>query len=68
MRLRCSPANRIFFIGGPAKYKTMGEQGITEAEFDLSDWDSPYARVLVRDDAGRKAWTNPIWFEAAPSS
>ena len=22
-------------------------------------WTSPYARVLVRDDAGRKAWTNP---------
>ena len=35
---------------------------LTEAEFDLSGWDSPYARVLVRDNAGRKAWTNPIWF------
>ena len=60
--LRCSPANRVFLIGGPAKYQTIGEQGITEAEFDLSSWTSPYARVLVRDDAGRKAWTNPIWF------
>jgi hypothetical protein len=65
LRLRCSPAERIFLIGGPAKYQTIGEQGITEAEFDLRAWTSPYARVLVRDDAGRKAWTNPIWFEAA---
>jgi hypothetical protein len=35
---------------------------MTEAEFDLRGWDAPYARVLVRDDAGRKAWTNPLWF------
>ena len=41
LRLRCSPADRIFLIGGPAKYETIGEQGITEAEFDLSAWTSP---------------------------
>ena len=63
LHVRCSPANRIFLLGGPAKYRMVGEQGITEAEFDLRDWPSPYARVLVRDDAGRKAWTNPIWFD-----
>ena len=63
LRLRCSPVDRIFLIGGPAKYQTIGEQGITEAEFDLSSWTCPYARVVVRDHAGRKAWTNPIWFE-----
>jgi hypothetical protein len=60
--VRCSPANRVFLLGGPAQYRAMGEQGITEAELDLRDWDAPYARVLVRDDAGRKAWTNPLWF------
>jgi hypothetical protein len=65
LTLRCSPANRAFLIGGPAKYKMMGEQGMTEAEFDLSDWTQPFARVLVRDEAGRKAWTNPIWFDDA---
>jgi hypothetical protein len=53
-------------IGGPAKYETIGEQGITKAEFDLRTWTSPYARVLIRDDARRKAWTKPIWFEEAP--
>lgn len=63
LSLRCSPANRVFLLGGPARYTMVGEQGMTEAQFDLSDWTQPYARVLVRDDAGRKAWTNPIWFE-----
>jgi hypothetical protein len=59
----CSPANRIFVIGGPARYSMRGEQGITEAEFDLRNWRDDYLRVLVRDDAARKAWTNPIWFD-----
>jgi hypothetical protein len=61
--VRCSPAERVFLLGAGAKYKAIGEQGITEAEFDLSAWKSPYARVLVRDAAGKKAWTNPIWLE-----
>ena len=60
--LRCSPANRVFLMGGPAKYTVVGEQGVTEAEFDLSGWQSSYLRVLVRDGEGRKAWTTPVWF------
>src|SRR5690348_15516494 len=62
LRLRCSPASRAFAIGGPAVYRIAAEQGMTEAEFDLRDWPSPFVRVVVRDEAGRKAWTNPIWF------
>ena len=61
LAVRCSPAERVFLLGAGAKYRAVGEQGITEAEFDLSDWESPYARVLVRDAAGKKAWTNPVW-------
>ena len=65
LHIRTSPANRIFLLGGPAEYQMVGEQGITEAEFDLSELTRNYARVVVRDDAGRKAWTNPIWFDEA---
>lgn len=63
LSVRCSPASRVFMIGGPAVYRQIGEAGITEAEFDLRGWKSPFARVLVRDDHGRKAWSNPIWFD-----
>lgn len=63
LSVHCSPAQRVFLLGANAKYRAIGEQGITEAEFDLSDWPSPYARVLVRDAAGKKAWTNPIWLD-----
>jgi hypothetical protein len=61
--LRCSPANRIFLMGRPARYAVAAEQGVTEAEFDLSEWRSPYARLLVRDAEGQRAWTNPVWFD-----
>jgi hypothetical protein len=62
LQVRCSPADRVFVTGIPTEYKSVGEQGITEAEFDLTGWRSPYLRVLVRDAVGRKAWSNPIWF------
>ena len=61
LTIHCSPAERVFLIGARAKYQAVGEQGVTEAEFDLSNWPSPWARVVVRDAAGRKAWTNPVW-------
>lgn len=63
LSVRCSPTERVFLLGAGAKYKAIGEQGITEAEFDLRAWKSPYARVLVRDAAGKKAWTNPVWLD-----
>ncbi|MCC7024232.1 MAG: CehA/McbA family metallohydrolase [Thermomicrobiales bacterium] len=64
LTVHCSPAERIFLLGDRAAYRAAGGEGITTAEFDLSDWQSPYARVLVRDAAGKRAWTNPIWFDA----
>jgi hypothetical protein len=62
LSVRCSPADRIFALGIPTEYKSVGEQGITQAEFDLTGWRSPYVRVLVRDVFGRKAWSNPQFF------
>jgi hypothetical protein len=64
LTLRCSPAERVFLLGADAKYQAVGEQGVTEATFDLSKWQSPYARILVRDALGRKAWSNPFWFDS----
>ena len=64
VHVRCSPANRIFLIGGPAKYRQVGEQGITEATFSLDNWKSPFFRIVVRDDHGKKAWSNPIWLDS----
>ncbi len=65
MYVRCTPADRVFVLGVPTEYKSVGGQGVLEAEFDLTGWRSPYGRILVRDEFGRKAWSNPIWFDGS---
>jgi len=61
LTVRCTPVDHIFVLGRPAEYQNVGEQGITEAEFNLADWRSPYVRVVIRDQHNRRAWSNPIW-------
>jgi len=60
LSVRCSPANRIFVTGRASVARTAHGHGIVEAEFDLRKFDSPYARVTVRDGRGGRAWSNPI--------
>ena len=63
LTVHCSPAERIFLTGvGSASQRAWGN-GLTSAEFDLSDWSSHYCRVTVRDRRGGRAWSNPIWLE-----
>jgi len=60
--VRCSPASHIYALGRPIEFASANGECITEAEFNLADWRSPFVRVLVRDEFQRKAWSNPIWF------
>lgn len=61
--IRCSPVERIFVTGhGPRSAKATG-RGMREATLTLERLqDSHYARIVVRDALGRRAWTNPIYF------
>lgn len=63
LHVRCSPADRIFVTGRGANFMAAHAINLTETEFDLSGFTSPFCRVTVRDAQGRKAWSNPIWFE-----
>lgn len=62
LTVRCSPANRVFLTGKGSVSRTVFGNGITEAEFDLQNFASPFCRVTVRDGRGGRAWSNPIWF------
>ena len=64
LQIVASPAARIFVTGRGSKAQRVWGNGICEAEFDLSDFDSPWCRVTVRDERGGRAWSNPIWLEA----
>lgn len=71
LRVACSPVNSISLVGGTSRTQTKVGQAICEARLDLSKLDngwiaatpSKWLRLVVRDAAGRKAWTNPIWLD-----
>lgn len=61
--VECSPAERIFLTGhGWTAVQAYGN-GLTRAELNIERFDSPFGRITVRDAHGRRAWSNPFWFE-----
>lgn len=62
--VECSPAAQIFVLGdGAGALRRVNGAGLTGAEFDLSELESRWLRVTVRDAAGGRAWTNPVWLD-----
>jgi hypothetical protein len=59
--VRCSPVERIWVTGIASRTRRTNGCAITEAEFNLDNFNSPFCRVTIRDVHGRQAWTNPIW-------
>jgi hypothetical protein len=65
----CSPVDAISLIGGTSRTVTRLGRAFTTATLELSDLDngwlaaepSPWLRLVIRDETGKKAWTNPIW-------
>ncbi len=60
--VKCSPVSSIQFICG--KWPNRGVQGdhLTTASSPLGR-DISYIRVCVKDEMGRRAWTNPIFLD-----
>lgn len=57
----CSPAASISAVGHGARSVYRVVDGMTECRLPLSRFKGGYFRITVRDDKGRKAWTNPVW-------
>ncbi|MDX1933473.1 MAG: CehA/McbA family metallohydrolase [Capsulimonadales bacterium] len=61
IRVRCSPAERVWAVGFGSYYSYVYGNGITEVDLPLKTLgNSPYFRVIVRDHRGGRAWSNPI--------
>jgi hypothetical protein len=67
LRVETSEAYAISLTGsgdrwqsGQERHSADGEP-ISEAEFDLAPFRGSYCRITVVDQAGRQAWSNPIW-------
>lgn len=66
--VECSPAAKVRFHSDMHRpYVVKAENGLlTHVEFDLNEpWADPYQyiRVIVVDEEGKHAWTNPIFLD-----
>jgi hypothetical protein len=61
--VECSAAASVIAIGHGTGAKGVHGHSITRAEVPLRRLNySPWVRVAVIDAAGKRAWSNPIWF------
>ena len=71
LNINCSPVDRIAVVSGTSRTATRWGKSIYQASIDLNDlkkgWllekPSDWFRIVILDSAGKKAWTNPYWFE-----
>ncbi len=63
LQIACSPSSEIYAVGrGSAHARLIGEK-LTGTSFSLDAFRSGgYCRVIAMDAAGKRAWSNPIWF------
>ncbi len=69
LTVACSPVDTIVVVCGNSRTAGQWGRAITSATLDLSalanGWllekQSPWFRVVLIDQAGKRAWSNPIW-------
>jgi len=62
--IECSPAEHIIAIGADTAAKVAHGDGLTRAELPLERFrKGGWVRAAVHDAAGKRAWSNPIWFQ-----
>jgi hypothetical protein len=61
--VECDPAEVIFATGAGAIHRDVTGSGSTRAEFDIEPFVKSYARITIVDANGKKAWSNPIFFD-----
>ena len=49
--------------GSRAVYVDCGEHPISETTLPLARFSGDWCRIVVVDEAGCQAWTNPIWLD-----
>ena len=61
--VRCSPARSVI-LAGPLgwRQRVLGD-GVTEARLPLDPARGGWRWLIVRDAAGRRAWSNPMWLD-----
>ncbi len=64
MEIECSPAVSVMVLGRGSKAANELGSGLTQVRLPIDKVRrGGHARVVVVDSAGRRAWSNPIWFD-----
>jgi hypothetical protein len=71
IEISCSPVDIITVVCGTSRTCVKSGKAITSATFDLKTLEkgwllektSPWFRVVAIDHAGKKAWSNPYWWD-----
>ena len=62
--VNCSSVATVIVQGQGSAAVAKHGAAITQAEISLARFDnSPWIRVTIIDRAGKRAWSNPIWFD-----
>jgi predicted metal-dependent phosphoesterase TrpH len=72
IEIETSPVDSITVMCGNSRTCYRTGKAITRADFDLSRLEkgwllekiSPWFRVVAIDHAGKRAWSNPVWWDA----
>lgn len=63
VEIDCSPAASIMALGSGSRAVQHRTPGSTRAALPVDRLEKGgFVRIVVMDSAGRRAWTNPIWF------
>lgn len=64
VHVECSPCKYIHFVNGTRPFNIVKNEGglVTAADVKIPDG-SKYIRATMVDAEGRRAWTNPIFFD-----
>ena len=59
--VECSPVNAVMVTGRGSRAEKLLGKDVTSARLPLARFSDTFFRVTVVDNAGKKAWSNPVW-------
>jgi len=63
VHVKTSPVQSIFLSGPGSSIERLRGERLTEGTLPLERFRGKFCRVTIIDDAGHRAWTNPIWLD-----
>ncbi len=63
LEIACSPATAIILVGPRTWRQHALGSGLTSARLPLEPEPGTWRRLIIRDEHGKRAWSNPLWID-----